>query len=360
MSLIKRIKEEGIRIKTIMPRFLQLEVSKDCNLKCIGCYRRDSTSTADLKGEHNLSLEAVKRILGMIPTVKTVTFLGDGEPLMNKELNSILKYLTSRGVNTWLTTNGTLIKGNTIREWEDYNITELHISVDSTRKEVYEQIRVGAHFKEVMEVLQIAGKSRIPTYINFLAYQETISDLPDIIRLASNTGCKGINMLAPIFLTGSDLNGVLTRVRDNEINRAYLGEAAKLAQKHKIKWIGGVPGLIPFFRHCNFPFALPYITLNGDVYGCCYAVGVGRTEWYQDIPQKIRSSDYLMGNIYDTPFKDIWLGESYRELRKAVKLSEHPRGYKLSPYELQKLRSRNDDYRFSYCKSCLWRWGSAC
>ena len=359
MSLLHRIKEEAIRLKTIMPRFLQLEVSKNCNLKCIGCYRKDNTSTASLKGDMNLSLVRVKEILKMIPTVKTVTFLGDGEPLMNKDLESIMEYLTMENIDIWLTTNGTLIDRDRIREWENYNIKELHISIDSVRKSLYEEIRVNASYEKVIYSLELAGESNIPTYINFLMYDETMQDLPGIIQLAKDTYCNGVNALFPIFLIGNDLEGNLTRVKDNTVNKLYIQEATELVKKYKLKWTGSIPKLSPFFRHCNFPFALPYITLNGDVYGCCYAVGAGRTEWYQGIPKKIKSSDYLMGNIHKTSFKDIWHGESYHQLRQAVKATEYTRDCTISTDKLLELRKQGSG-RFSYCKSCLWRWGSAC
>jgi len=360
VSLLHRIKEEAIRVKTIMPRYLQLEISKECNLKCVGCYRGDNTSTVDLKGERNLTLSKLQEIIDMIPTVKTVTFLGDGEPLMNKNLSSILRYLVSRKINSWLTTNGTLITQEMVDEWEECRVTEVHISLDSMHKDMYEKMRVGASFEKVMEAVKVVGRSKVPLFINFLAYQETINDLPDIIRLLVDNNGKGINMLFPIFLLGSDLKGELTRPKNDKLNRTYIQKATKIAGDNGITWIGGEPSLSPSFRHCNLPFALPYITLGGDVYGCCYAVGVGRTEWYQGVPQKIESSDYLMGNIYDSSFKDIWLGETYKELRRAVKLFERPRGTEITPEELQKLRYTNTKNRFSYCKSCLWRWGSAC
>lgn len=359
MSLLHRIKEEAVRIKTISPRYLQLEISKNCNLKCVGCYRQDNTSCVDLKGERSLTLKAIQETLAMIPTVRTVTFLGDGEPLMAPELGKILRYLADKGINSWITTNGTLLTPGIVKEWEASRVTEAHISIDSAHRDVYEQIRVGASYDDVINALSLVGKSRVPLYINFLAYEQTIADLPDIVRMAMAFNAKGINVLHPIFLTGSDLEGMLTRAKNTRENQEYIREAFELGKAGDIYWIGGKPSLAPHFRHCNLPFALPYITLGGDVYGCCYAVGAGRTEWYGGIPKKVDSDDYLMGNIHDTPFKDIWFGDEYKELRSMVKSTEQARGTKIDPLELQELREYYCG-RFSYCMSCLWRWGVAC
>jgi len=357
MGLVRRVKEEAIRAKTIMPRFLQLEVSKDCNLNCAGCFRMDNTSIADLKGERNLTLEATKKVVKMVPMVRTIILLGDGEPLMNPELGEILEYLSSKGISSWIVTNGTLLTQEIVDKWENNKVVQIQISLHD---ELYNGGKADSSFEKVLNSLKIAGKSRIPSLINFLMYQESMKDLPDIVRLAQDTNCKGINVLSPIFLTGSDIKGSITRAQDNEQNRAFIQEALTLAKKAKISWVGEKPTLSPIFRRCNFPFALPYITLGGDVYGCCYTVGGGRTEWYQDIPKEIPSSNYLIGNIFTTPFKDIWRGEACKTLRDYVKATEKLRGTRITPQELQLLRATEADSRFSYCKDCLWRWGSAC
>jgi len=361
MNLLHRLKEEAIRIKTIMPRYLQLETSRDCNLKCLGCYRRDTASLASFKGERNLTLEFVKGILKMIPTVRLVTFLGDGEPLMNPELGDILRYLASKNIKSWITTNGNLITQEIVNEWErNGKIAEVHISLDAAYKKEYEILRPGGSFEKVTDAIKMVGKSKLPLFINFLVYQEGLKGLTDIVKLAKEANCKGINILHPIFMLTSDLKGSVTRPQDNEENNTYLQEAITLAKKSGIFLIGGTSALSPFIRHCNFPFGLPYITLEGDVYGCCYTPGGGRTEWYYGIPQKLESSDYLMGNIYSSPFKDIWLGEAYKELRDFIKATERPRGTRITIDELHYIRAAKAEHRFSHCARCLWRWGSAC
>lgn len=51
---------------------------------------------------------------------------------------------------------------------------------------------------------------------------------------------------------------------------------------------------------CIFPFEAAQISMNGDVFVCC-------PPW---------SSSYSFGNIYETPFDEIWNGEKAREFRR--------------------------------------------
>lgn len=362
--MIKRVKETGIRFKTIMPRYLQLEITRNCNLNCLGCYRKSKSSLIHQGDTRNLTPNALHRILAKVPTVRTVSFLGEGEPLMNPYLDTLLDQLGSRGIRSWITTNGTLLTRDIVHRWEGYGISEAHISIDSASKELYESIRVGAKFGDVLHGLELLGRSILPTFINFVGYEENLHELLEVLRLAVGAGCKGINALVPVFDHGSDIEGSFTRPENSEGNRFILSEAYNYAQAKGLIWIGGKPSLEPTFRYCNFPFALPYVTLEGNVYGCCHTPSGERTEWFLGVPCEVSrypsSKDYLMGNIFKESFKDIWLGRAYNELRSVIKRSEHPRRMAITREELQDIRTSVPNIRFGYCVACLWRWGSAC
>lgn len=358
--MIKRIKETCIRLKTIMPRYLQLEITRDCNLNCPMCYRKSKSSLIHQGETRNLTPSVLHSILHKVPTVRTVSFLGEGEPLMNPHLDDLLGILSDRGIRSWLTTNGTLLTEEIVHRWEGYGVSEAHVSIDASTEETYKRIRTGGKFEDALQGMELLGRSKIPMFLNFVMYEQNLHELREALVAAKKAGCTGINALVPVFDHGSDLEGSLTRAENSEENQYHLQESYSYALAQKLIWIGGKPSLEPSFRRCNFPFALPYITLEGNICGCCHTPGGERTEWYLGVPCAVHNKDYIMGNIFNEPFRDIWLGETYNWLRQVIKRSEHSRGATISRERLQELRTSVLHTRFSYCAICLWRWGSAC
>jgi len=58
---------------------------------------------------------------------------------------------------------------------------------------------------------------------------------------------------------------------------------------------------------CEYIYSTMVVNSNGDVVPCCYDI----------------ESEYVMGNVFETPLAEIWRGEAFREFRKRV---AHGRG----------------------------------
>jgi radical SAM protein with 4Fe4S-binding SPASM domain len=60
---------------------------------------------------------------------------------------------------------------------------------------------------------------------------------------------------------------------------------------------------------------VPFITVHGAVYPCC-ALTEGN--------QRGRIEEHCLGNIYETPFREIWNGPRYRRLKEMLRANEAP------------------------------------
>jgi cyclic pyranopterin phosphate synthase len=99
---------------TILPQIIQpdpreifITLTANCNQRCLGCrYGRDF-----MTGEQ-LEWRLVKSLLDDCKTIgiNSIRLYG-GEPLLHKDLLKIVEYSVKLGLNTWLTTNGVLLKG---------------------------------------------------------------------------------------------------------------------------------------------------------------------------------------------------------------------------------------------------------
>ena len=85
------------------PVCLYLEVSNECNLACKTC----PITYGKVEEPASLSLEQVKSLLSQFTTVRRVVLHGVGEPLLNRELAKIIRWLKEEGIYVLFNSNGT-------------------------------------------------------------------------------------------------------------------------------------------------------------------------------------------------------------------------------------------------------------
>ena len=81
---------------------------------------------------------------------------------------------------------------------------------------------------------------------------------------------------------------------------------------------------------CCLEWVVPFITVHGAVYPCC-ALTEGN--------QRGKIEKHCLGNIFDTPFREIWNGPRYRRLKEMLR---RERGAADLPHvpRVQRLRDR--------------------
>jgi len=88
------------------PREIYITLTANCNLRCIGChYGRDFMAGSQLPWPVVRDLLDDCKELG----IYSIRLYG-GEPLLHKDLPKIVEHSVGLGLNTWLTTNGILLK----------------------------------------------------------------------------------------------------------------------------------------------------------------------------------------------------------------------------------------------------------
>lgn len=96
--------------KKVKARFLYLEVTHRCNLRCISCYTGAGHEKGDtLTLEHRKSVVRQAKAMG----VRTVSLSGSGEPLLYPDLFALIDYIRSLDMAVVVFTNGTGIDAQT-------------------------------------------------------------------------------------------------------------------------------------------------------------------------------------------------------------------------------------------------------
>ena len=350
--------EWAVRQHTFMPRMIDLEVSRVCNLSCPACMRRADSSLSHMD-EKYCTLDRFREIYEQIPTLGTLNFMGDGEPLMNPEINDIIHFASLNGIFTVITTNATLVTMEAVEFWKHNNVYRVHASVDAATKRTYEKMRVGAKWEKTLENLRLIGASGIPFCLNTVLTSKNMEEMPKMAILAHDVGASEITFLMPICAHETDID---VRPKLNERNHQLFAETKSLCDKLGIKWIFPLK-LDPTFRRFSFPFIRPEISVEGDIWACCYSLGRG-TNWVMDHPIIIKPGTYNMGNMFKEGFREVWYGDAYRELREVYKRSEVRKGTVITRLEylrrILEVENRENGGRFDHCEICPARWGTAC
>jgi len=294
------------REKMPLPVFIQLEPTTKCNLSCIMCTRHTLNPKRLNK---DLTLENFKKIVKQIPTLKKIKLQGMGEPFLNPELHNILEFGHKHGIKFTTITNGTVLDRNI--ELIKY-FDEIAVSLDTTDKEQYKNIRKGGELEKVLSNIKKAilfkkeNNLNTKIRINAVITHLNVDEIPKLIQLAIKLGLDSVGFV--------EVENWKTPVEnDYEKELEFVLKARERSKEIK--------SLIEFYRKnftniqirflpsdkrkkaCFWPFYSCFITVDGFVTPCCIRMN----------PDVIN-----FGNVFEKNFKEIWNSDKYKKFRKTI------------------------------------------
>lgn len=138
------------------PSMMELEIENTCNLECVMCIgelssaiRKNRDKLPPIKSPYNEAF--VEQLEEFIPHLKELRFNG-GEPFLINAVFRIFEKVEKLNptLKIVIATNGT-VWNYKVREWLEKLNIHINFSLDSLTPEIYEAIRVNAHFDRVME-----------------------------------------------------------------------------------------------------------------------------------------------------------------------------------------------------------------
>ncbi len=211
--------------------FVQWDSTNACNLSCSHCYHNDEQNT-----NLNMSFNDVKNMLNDLAiTSKRWNFdpafhISGGEPLLRKDLFSILDYATKLGITKRILTNGTLIDSVVAKELAKRDIFGLQISIDGDKK-THNRIRGRDWAYDLaLKGVENASKEGIIVNISNTLMQSNKHVLEEVIINSYNAGAKkiGFQSLVPHSKTDPEF------ITAKELYEIY-GELNNLSKKYKNK-----------------------------------------------------------------------------------------------------------------------------
>ena len=131
------------------PKYLLIETVNTCNARCIMCgIDFDKKSKVIMKDE--LFEKIIEEIGCHSSHVEKVMLYLDGEPLIDNKLARRVRMTKESGVKTvTINTNAQLLDEKRATELIEAGLDEAYITIDSLKKDVFEEIRVRLDFETV-------------------------------------------------------------------------------------------------------------------------------------------------------------------------------------------------------------------
>lgn len=292
------------------PSYIEMEMTQSiCPLKCIMC-----ELTYWKEKPIQLSFDRFKYAMDQFPELKWAGNNALGDPFTNKDCWKIWKYLDDKNVVQELYLTGYLLKPEDMLKFvEMKGLVFLKFSFDAATKETYETIRVNSDFDKVIKNIlafdkykKEKGKFFPELQFHYIVMKSNIHETEKFIELIDSLKIDCSNIIFSRLLHNyKEINNIYTEIPIELIERLRRkGNELNIP----VSFSADIPGSRPPANECT-AWLMPYIFPDGTVISCCCMNEQNRRDWQRKTS---------MGNIFETPFRDIWNGEKYKKLRSLV------------------------------------------
>jgi MoaA/NifB/PqqE/SkfB family radical SAM enzyme len=331
-----RLPEGAVKVSTspISPQVVFIEVTNRCNLLCKTCprtfFNREPLKT--------LTYDEFVQIAEQFPNMRRASLHGIGEPLLNRELPQIVKYLKGRDVEVIINSNGTLLTPTWQEALVKSGLDEYRCSIDGARPETYARIR-GADLLHKLTVglaglVKTKASLQAPTpriSIWCVSTKDNLAELPALVRLAARLGVPEVYVQRMTYFAqepqeqygmarqelaifGPDHDYQEEVIAECETLSAELGVDFRAAgarePRHSLE--AARPADFTPWQACMRPWTTAYVTANGNCLPCC--ISPFATHNYDSL---------ILGNLLERPFAELWNDHLYQKFRTAL-LSSQP------------------------------------
>jgi hypothetical protein len=272
-------------------------VGTRCNLRCVMCPyhgpgQASAHTTAFIRDGAPMPWDTLARLAGECGALGIPVKMGNiEEPLMHPRLVEFVALCRARGCpGVHVTTNGVLLDEDMSARLLDAGITSVYVSVDAARRDTYRRIRGGPLERtegHVRSLLRLRREKRSPCRVLLSFVRNpgvSKEEVGEFCRRWVGTTDGVILYHRAIYEAGN--------ARYDAINDLFSGAAGRQVPR---RW------------PCLNPWQEMYILPDGRVDYCCETVA------------KRAFADFAsMGQYPGQPLADIWLGESFTALRRAL------------------------------------------
>lgn len=293
------------------PFKLEMEHTTICNKTCFFCEH-----TWWQEKQERITFDWFKKITDPVPTLKWMNITGEGSTFLNKEFMQIIEYMRlEKGCNINFVDEMDFMTEDIARRVVEIGINSIYVSFDGASKQAYEDMKGGCDYDKALEnirtLVRIKNELNSPfpiLHFRFIITRKNYHEMPAFMDLMHSIENRGV-------LARVEFVGLLTfpGIEDqyipiNEIAEDIIVETYEKALEYDINLRFAHEGALPEMSRCA-AWVEPYIMIGGEVISCCAILMSNKRKILRD---------NSFGNVYQTPFLEIWNSDRYKNFRKQV------------------------------------------
>lgn len=161
-----------------------LEVTSNCNLRCLHCYgdfgyKKDELMIDDWKA----IIDELDRL-----NVLEVHFTG-GEPFLRKDIFELVDYVRKKPMAVTISTNGTLIDKHVADRIKESKISAVRVSLDGANPKTHDELRgVKGTFEKAINSIRLLVERKVCVRINCCITKHNFKETPQMLSLFEKLG----------------------------------------------------------------------------------------------------------------------------------------------------------------------------
>jgi radical SAM protein with 4Fe4S-binding SPASM domain len=183
--------------------FIQWHLTEKCNLRCRHCYQTGRKLQEMTFPEIKEAIDEISDMLAAWKDIYGMDFsssfnITGGEPFLREDLFLILDEINSRGFETYLLTNGTLINKERAVKLAGLGIKGVQVSIEGPEK-IHDSIRGRNSFSSSVKGIRHLLDSGLTVTMNVTLSSLNAGHFEDMFRLSSALGVQklGFSRLVP-------------------------------------------------------------------------------------------------------------------------------------------------------------------
>lgn len=307
-------------------RYVIIETSAICNLRCKMC------PTLNYQNWFGVMQDNIfNKIIDEIESVEYIGLEGWGEPFLDNKIIDRIKKSKIKAKTVALTSNATLIDKIDMNKLKESGLDKLNVSIDGGSRYIYEKIRKGSCYDNVITNIKQLRKHNINISFTCVITRINYKDINNVIQLASNLGVVELTLKPNDVISSREILELAVPekklietfqnaeqfISENDLN-IQLHSWNIFHEKH------------PKNNCLANPLEAIFINYKGDISPCCnLGHPVPRIKKKILGIETVTNTFLSYGNITTQNMYEIWRKKEYVNFRKNIFEMALPDGCKL-------------------------------